>query len=216
MGAGITAALTIYFNTYFWELSSQQMSLLAMLNFVSAAVAFAVTPQLSLRYGKRAAAIGSALIVIIFGPAPIFLRLLGLFPDNGSPLLLPTLAVVNTIAGHAVHHRQHPDHVDAGGRRRGQRGRAPGGARRASSSPPTRSYRSRCPASGIFASTLLLNAIDFPRGAQPGSVVPEVVRNLGLVYAPTFVVLFMLMLVCVAAYRISRASHEANLQRLGR
>jgi Na+/melibiose symporter-like transporter len=215
MGAGITAALTIYFNTYFWELTSQQMSLLALLNFVSAAVAFAITPQMSLRYGKRAAAISSALIVIVFGPAPIILRIAGLFPDNGSPLLIPTLAVVNTIlvtlfiTASILVASMLADVVEDSEVSTGRRSEGVFFAANAF-------VQKSVSGIGIFGSTLLLNAIDFPRGAQPGSVAPEVVRNLGVAYAPTFIVLFMLMLGCVASYRISRASHEANLERLGR
>lgn len=215
MGAGIAAALTIYFNTYFWELTSPQMSFLAMLNFVSAFIAFAITPRLSVRFGKRAAALASALIVIIFGPAPIFLRLLGLFPENGSPLLIPTLAVVNTILvtlfimASILVTSMLADVVEESEVSTGRRSEGVFFAANAF-------VQKSVSGIGIFTSTLLLNAIDFPRGAQPGSVPPEIVRNLGLVYAPTFMVLFLLMLACVSAYGISRASHEANLQRLGR
>jgi glycoside/pentoside/hexuronide:cation symporter, GPH family len=215
MGAGITIALTVYFNTYFWQLSSEQMSLLAVLNFVSAAVAFAVTAGLSVRYGKRKAAIGAALIVIIFGPAPIILRVLGLFPANGSPMLMPTLAVINTIlvalfiVASILITSMLADVVEESEVKTGRRSEGVFFAANAF-------VQKSVSGIGIFASTLLLNAIDFPRGAQPGEVAPETVRNLGLVYAPTFVVLFLLMLGCVATYRISRATHEENLQRLGR
>jgi Na+/melibiose symporter-like transporter len=179
MGAGITAALTIYFNTYFWELTSQQMSLLALLNFVSAAVAFAITA------------------------------------DNGSPFLIPTLAVVNTIlvtlfiTASILVASMLADVVEDSEVSTGRRSEGVFFAANAF-------VQKSVSGIGIFASTLLLNAIDFPRGAQPGSVAPEVVRNLGVAYAPTFVVLFMLMLGCIASYRITRAGHEANLERLGR
>jgi GPH family glycoside/pentoside/hexuronide:cation symporter len=213
MGAGIAAVLTIYFNTYFWELTSQQMSLLTMLNFVSAAVALATTPRLSLWLGKRTAAIRSALIVIVFGPAPIFLRLLGWFPDNGSPFLLPILAVLNTvlvalfITASILISSMLADVVENSEVNTGRRSEGVFFAANAF-------VQKSVSGIGIFASTLLLKAIDFPRGAQPGSVPPTVVRNLGLAYAPTFMVLFLLMLLCVAAYRISRTSHQDTLRRL--
>jgi GPH family glycoside/pentoside/hexuronide:cation symporter len=183
MGAGITAALTLYFNTYFWELSSQQMSLLATLNFVSAAVAFATTSRVSLRLGKRAAALRAAMVVVVFGPAPILLRLLG------------TSMLADVVEESEV-----------------STGRRSEGVFFAANAFVQKSVSGV----GIFTSTVLLTAIDFPRGAQPGEVAPDVVRNLGIVYAPTFASLFLLMLLCVSAYRISRASHQANLQRLGR
>jgi Na+/melibiose symporter-like transporter len=215
MGAGITAALTLYFNTYFWELTSRQMSLLATLNFLSAAIAFATTPRISMRLGKRAAAIRSALIVVIFGPAPILLRLLGLFPANGSPWLLPTLAVMNTtlvtlfIMASILVTSMLADVVEDSEVSTGRRSEGVFFAANAF-------VQKSVSGVGIFSSTLLLTAINFPRDAQPGAVQPEVVHRLGLIYAPTFAGLFLLMLMCVSAYRISRASHEANLQRLGR
>jgi Na+/melibiose symporter-like transporter len=67
---------------------------------------------------------------------------------------------------------------------------------------------------GIFASTLLLGAIGFPRGAKPGEVDPAVVRALGIVYVPLLAGLFLASIACLSGYRITRDSHEANLRRL--
>jgi Na+/melibiose symporter-like transporter len=67
---------------------------------------------------------------------------------------------------------------------------------------------------GIFASSLLLGAIGFPRDARPGAVDPLVVHRLGLVYAPLVIALYAIALAFLSTYRISRATHEANLRRL--
>ncbi len=69
---------------------------------------------------------------------------------------------------------------------------------------------------GIFASSIVLRAIGFPAGARPGEVDPTVVRLLGLVYAPVIVVLYLIAIGFLSTYRIDRARHEANLQRLAR
>ena len=42
------------------------------------------------------------------------------------------------------------------------------------------------------------------------------VHRLGLVYAPTIVVLYLIALAFLATYSISRDVHEANLRKLGR
>jgi Na+/melibiose symporter-like transporter len=215
MGAGITAALTLYFNTYFWELSSKQMSVLAMLNFVSAAVAFATTPKLSLRLGKRAAALRAALILVVFGPTPVLLRLAGLFPSNGSPWLLPTLAVTNMtlvtlfIMASILVTSMLADVVEESELKTGRRSEGVFFAANAF-------VQKSVSGIGIFSSTVLLNLIGFPRHAQPGAVDPTVVRNLGLAYVPAIVLLYLVAIGCLFTYRISRATHEANLQRLGR
>jgi GPH family glycoside/pentoside/hexuronide:cation symporter len=215
MAAGITAALTLYFNTYFWELSSLQMSVLTLLNFVSAAVAFALGPGLSRRLGKKRAAITAALVVVVFGPMPITLRLFGLFPANGSPLLLPTLALFNTtlvalfIMASIYIASMLADVVEDNEVGTGRRSEGVFFAVNAF-------VQKSVSGIGIFSSTLLLGLIGFPRGAQPGAVDEIVVRNLGLVYVPTLVLLYVITLGCLSIYRISRATHEANLERLAR
>jgi Na+/melibiose symporter-like transporter len=67
---------------------------------------------------------------------------------------------------------------------------------------------------GIFASGMLLAAIHFPQHATPGHVDPQIVRNLGLVYAPTTVVLYALALFCLTRYGITRQGHEETLRQL--
>src|SRR6185436_1177556 len=97
MAGGLIAALNIYFNTFFWELDSNQISIIILANFVSAAAALAIAPRLSVRFGKKRAAIVSAMAAGFLGQVPITLRLFGMFPANHSPALVPTLLIVNTI-----------------------------------------------------------------------------------------------------------------------
>jgi glycoside/pentoside/hexuronide:cation symporter, GPH family len=67
---------------------------------------------------------------------------------------------------------------------------------------------------GVLCATMLLTAIGFPEGAKPGQVSPHVIFNLGLVYVPTWFLLYLASVAAVGAYRISRESHEENLRRL--
>lgn len=215
MAVGLAAAIAIYFNTYFWELSSSGMSLLASLNFVSAALAASVTPSLSLRMGKKPAAIGTSLAVLVLAPLPIVLRLAGLFPENGSPALLPILAVANTVVitlfiiasilvSSMLADVVEDSEVTTGRRSEGVFFAANAFVQKAVSG------------AGIFASTLLLRAIGFPRGAKPGEVDPSILEGLALVYTPALVLLFLIAIALLTTYRISRESHDENLRRLGR
>jgi Na+/melibiose symporter-like transporter len=213
MGTGLTAALAIYVNTYFWELTSTQMSLLVLGSFVSAVIAFAVTPALSRRVGKKPAAIMVSVAAVLLGPAPIALRILDAFPPNGSSALLPTLFVFNTITitliimsgiltSSMVADIVEDSEVSTGRRSEGVFVAANSFVQKAVSGI------------GIFASSLLLGVIGFPRDAKPGHVDPAVVRELGLVFAPVVVLLYLIALGFLSTYRISRATHEANLRRL--
>jgi glycoside/pentoside/hexuronide:cation symporter, GPH family len=213
MAAGLTAALNIYFNTFFWELTSDQLSILVLVNFFSAAAALAIAPTLSVRFGKKPAAVATAVAAGTLGPAPVVLRLLHLFPANHSPALLPTLLVVNTLVvtliilssilvSSMVADIAEDSELSTGRRSEGLFFAANSFVQKSVSGV------------GIFASTLLLSAIDFPRGAKPGEVAPTVVRNLGLIYIPTLILLYSCALAFLSTYRISRATHQANLDRL--
>lgn len=213
MAAGLMSALSIYFNTYFWELSSDQISLLVMANFLSAAAAIAIAPRVSARYGKRSGAIRVALAMVVIGPIPVVLRLLGAFPANVSPWLLPILLAVNTaavtliIVFSVLNSSMVADVVEDSEIKTGRRSE---GTLFAANSFVQKAVSGI----GVFLSTVLLGVIGFPRDAQPGAVDPEVVRNLGLIYVPLLGVLIAIVIAFLASYRISRAGHEDNLRRL--
>jgi GPH family glycoside/pentoside/hexuronide:cation symporter len=213
MAGGLMAALNIYFNTFFWELDSNQMSVLVLTSFVSAAVALAIAPRLSARLGKKAAAVSIAAAAIVLGPAPVVLRLLGMFPENHSPALMPALIVTNlfaltlTIASSIVSSSMIADIVEDSELSTGRRSEGTFFA--------AMSFIQKFVSGiGIFTSTILLGLIGFPQNAKPGEVAPAVVHNLGLVYTPMIVLLLFASIGCLALYPISRARHEENLRRL--
>jgi GPH family glycoside/pentoside/hexuronide:cation symporter len=213
MAGGLNAALNIYFNTYFWRLSSDQITALALGNFLSAAIALALAPRVSARLGKRPAAVALSLAAIVMGPLPIVLRLLGLMPPDPSPTLLLLLLLFNTtlvtliIMSSIVTASMIADIVEESELSTGRRSEGLFFA--------ANSFVQKCVSGvGIFLSTLLLRAIGFPAGAKPDQVDPAIVDRLGMVFAPTLVVLYLVAVWFLSRYRISRAGHEENLRRL--
>jgi Na+/melibiose symporter-like transporter len=213
VAAGLIGALAIYINTYFWELTSSQISVIVLGYFVSAILAVAIAPTLSRSMGKKRAAIVTSFAAILIGPAPVALRLVGLFPANHTTALLLLLFVFGMVSiallimsgiltSSMVADIVEDSEVSTGRRSEGVFVAANSFVLKAVSGI------------GIFASSLLLGAIGFPRGAKPGQVDPDVVHRLGLVYAPTIVVLYLIALAFLATYRISRHTHEDNLRRL--
>jgi Na+/melibiose symporter-like transporter len=213
MAAGLNAALGIYFNTYFWELTSSQISVFVVALFLAAILAGATAPPLSRAFGKKRAAIGVSLAAVVLGPLPIVLRLAGLFPPNGSPSLLWILLVFNLfvvtlvimsgiLTASMVADIVEDSQVITGRRSEGVFVAANSFVQKATSGI------------GIFASSLMLGAIGFPRGAKPGEVDPEVVQRLGLVYTPVIIGLYLLAIAFLSTYRINRKTHEENLRRL--
>jgi Na+/melibiose symporter-like transporter len=213
MAAGLSSALNIYFNTYFWELTSDQISVLVIGYFPAAAVALVVTPLLSARLDKKPAAIMISLLAIGLAPVPILLRMLGWFPANGTPSLLAALLafgiieVTLLICASILVASMIADIVEDSELTTGRRSEGVFFAARSFVQQAVSGF-------GIFLSALLLSAIDFPDGAKPGEVDPSIVDRLGLTYAPALVTLYLISIAFLSAYRISRASHEENLRRL--
>lgn len=214
MAAGLTASLNVYFSTFFWELTSNQIAVITLGNFLSAGIALSLAPRLSIYFGgKKPAAIRAAVAAGVLGPLPIILRLVGFFPENHSPALVPVLLGSNTavvtliILASILVSSMVADVVEDSELKTGRRSE---GVFFAANSFIQKSVSGI----GVFGSTLLLVAIGFPRGAQPGDVEPAVVRDLGLAYIPILLLLYSGALSFLATYRITRATHEANLARL--
>src|SRR5690606_26309898 len=71
---------------------------LVMMGLISSPIAAAIAPPLSRLWGKRRACMTLFFASVLTTNGPIVLRLLGLFPENGSPFLLPIL-MANAVLG---------------------------------------------------------------------------------------------------------------------
>ena len=213
MASGLVASMSIYFNTFFWGFTAEQIAIITPAAFGAALIALVATPVVSLRWGKRKAAFRCALAAGLLSPAPMALRLLGLMPPNGSTELLLTLVVYNvieigliiivsTLIGAMM--------ADVVEQSELQTGRRSEGTFYAARSFVQKSLSGL----GIVMATLLLGAVGFPEDAKPGDVDAETLRRLALGYIPTVGALYLTAFVCLLGYRISREDHAANLDRL--
>lgn len=213
MSYGLTVALNLYFNTFFWGLGAAQISFFVFAQFISSAAAVTLATPLSKALGKRNAAILSKVLAFGIGTAPIVLRLLGLFPENGHPALLPLLwvqAMVSvTFASIAavLHSSMIADVVEETEVKNGRRSEGLFFAANIFVAKAVSGV-------GIFASSMVLLAIGFPDNAKPGEVGEDVIRNLGLTYIPALAATYLVAIGALTFFRITRASHEANLARL--
>lgn len=213
MATGVTTSLNLYFNTFFWEFKTTEIGLLTLPLFLSAVLALVLAPIMSRRFGKKRAAIGVAMIAFLGSPLPILLRLLGLFPANGTDALIRTLMIFNTvdvtliITASILVSAMVADVVEESELSTGRRSEGVFFAARTFVQKAVHGI-------GTFGATMLLAAVDFPKDAVPGSVSPDVIRNLGLVYIPTLMLVYLVAIGLLAGYRISRESHAQNLRRL--
>ena len=213
MAAGISTSLNVYFNTFFWEFSSEQIGLLTLPLFLSAALALLIAPRVSARFGKKRAAIGVASVAFLGAPLPIALRLLGLFPENGTELLFGSLLAFNAIevtliiAASILVSTMLADVVEDSEFRTGRRSEGVFFAARSFAQKAVHGV-------GTLCATLILAAIEFPKGAAPGEVQSETIRNLGLVYVPVLAAVYLIALILLTGYKISRATHAETLEQL--
>jgi GPH family glycoside/pentoside/hexuronide:cation symporter len=213
IAAGIVGSLGFYMNTYFWELSAQQISMLVLASFLANFLSLALAPPVAKRFGKKATAIGGGIVWCVVGPAPVWLRLLGFFPQPGSWWLLPMLIVFLTIQlsigvmSAMLVGSMMADVVESAELKTGRRSEgliASANAFIAKSSSGI----------GVFASGLLISLIQFPAKAQPHHVPWPTLRNLGLTYAFVLFGFYGVAIVLLGAYNITRDRHAANLAQL--
>ena len=213
MTAGLGAALNGYFNTFFWGFTARQISLLTFGVFLSAILALSAAPAVSRRLGKRTTAMTFSLLSLAFGLGPLFLRLAGLLPPNGSPVLLGIIlatSIINVtfiIVAQTMGSSMVADVVEAAELKTGRRSEGLFFAASAFVSKAVSGF-------GILAASALIEAIRLNPHSDPATIPPEVTRNLALVYAPTIMALQLVSLALLFGYRIDRASHRETLRRL--
>ena len=213
IGQGVNFAIALYNGTFFWELTSAQILILVMQGFAGAVLAMFIAPPLSKRFGKRNTAIGAMALSTVITIAPISLRLLGFFPANHTPVLLPTLLAFGSvssslgIAAAILIASMISDVVEDSELRTGRRSE---GLFFAANSLAQKAVSG----TGPLIVGLMLTVVRFPAHAQPGHVPLDVLRHLGMLYAPIFVAPYLISIGFLSAYRIDRTTHHDNLQRL--
>ena len=204
----IGAALLLYFNTYFWGLTTKQIGLFGFVGLIAAFISPLLAGPLSKPLGKRNAALVFFFGCVILTGAPVSLRLLGWFPPNGTTLLLVLLFAersLSTLLGIAVlilFGSMMADVVDDSARKTGRR------------------------SEGLFfafigfigkllsgAGTLIAaQVLQFSGMSGHGAPPPEAVHRMALYYLPCLVVFYGIGMLLLSRYRISRELHDENIR----
>jgi glycoside/pentoside/hexuronide:cation symporter, GPH family len=213
IAAGTLASLNFYFNTFFWGLTAQQILYLNVFTIIAPTLAVALAPAFSSRLGKKAAAMTLWILATIFYWFPMAARLLGAFPRNGDPLMIPLLAVLQvigtlfSIACSITLSSMMADVVEDSQRVTGRRSE---GLFFSANAFVLKAVSGM----GILVATQLLALVHFPAHADPKTLDPKIPADLALAYFPVTFTLYAIALGCLSFYKISRASHEENVRRL--
>lgn len=210
---GSSAALALYFGTFFWGFSSRELAILTLEGIAGAFLSMFVAPIMSGWMGKRNAAFVLAVVGVIFAVSPFALRFLGMFYANGDPALLPAIFITQGIyatcgiASAVLVAAMIGDVVDDSALRTGRRSEGLFFA--------ANSFMQQCVTGlGILVAGVLLSIVHFPEGARPGEVDPSIIETLAWLYIPSIAGLYIVGASFLYFYRIDRAAHDANIQRI--
>lgn len=208
-------ALLTYFELFYWELSTAQISIFISGNFISATAALFIAPRLARRFEKKGAAIRVGIVLIVLLPLPFGLRALDWFPANGSAALLPLLFVHNVaatalsillpiLAASMIADVVEEHEVDTGFRDEGM-------------FFALSTFMQKCATGfGVFVSSGLLFLSGFPKQAVAGHVALSTLHSLAAGYSMALLLLYAAGIASAAFYPISRARHAAHVETLER
>ena len=221
VAGGIEAAFAIYFDSYFWQLDSDEMKIRGTSIYIAPVIAVFLAPLFSDKYGKKDTVIYIWAFQIIFAALPFALRYMdlahgtSLFPSNDSPYLLPVLCVhvvINVAAAIIVFSTLSSMIMDLVEDIQLETGRREEGILFSA-----RSFADKAISGfGLTIAGVILSVIAFPSSTEireiyDGTVPAEILANLALWYIPICIVAFGSALVMVRGYSLSRSEHEKNV-----
>jgi Na+/melibiose symporter-like transporter len=216
VASGLSDAIGPFMNYYFWGLTPQVAGVLVAVAAPLALAGIFLATLLSRAMGKKRAMMTVFTLSMFVGVIPVSLRLLGVLPPNGSPLipvvLVADLIVAATLAliGAVLLSSMIADVAEDSAVKTGVRAEGLLFAARGLLPKITGGV-------GGLIGNLILEFVHFPAAVEAGRttlVDPAVMRHLALVSLPATVVLNLIAIGILGFYRIDRRAHEANLETL--
>ena len=213
VAAGVSTSLSIYFSRHFWELTTTEIGYMNLPYFFSAFIALMLAPRVSRWLGKKKGGMTVLGLAFAMAPMPFILRVLGLFPENGTDTLFWTLVVFNTIEvtliimSSSLIAAMIADVVEDSEVKTGRRSE---GIFFAANSFAQKAVNGL----GVVVAGQILAIIQFPTKAKPGQVPEETLFDLAYLYVPTLLFFYLFALAVLSVYKINREDHSDNLRKL--
>jgi Na+/melibiose symporter-like transporter len=213
IAGGLGTALYLYNTTYFFGFSGKQISVTAIGVLISPVIAYWAAPYLGKLFGKKRAAIYAILVNIMLYPMPYILLLTGNWPELGSWTSLYiysgfiVMEVICGIIGGVLLDSMMADVVEDSELKTARRSEglfyaARGFAAKAIS------------AGGIVGAGSIVSIVGLDGITSVDDVTQEIRMNLATLFLPIYCGLYLLGLVIVSKYRITREDHDAHLAQL--
>lgn len=215
VAGGVNAALTIYLYTYFWELSASEIALLTASGLLGVALAFIVALPLSKRFGKKPTTLALYFVTMLGIVMPVLLRLVGIFPPNGHPALIPVLLMFSTLVAMSVVTASilvASMVADVTDQIQLKTGRQSEGLIFSATTFVNKTVSGM----GVLVSGALLTLVGFPDNAEPGAIDIAIVNQLALVLSIVTLIFIGIALVIMSFYPVSREDHEHAVKEVTR
>jgi GPH family glycoside/pentoside/hexuronide:cation symporter len=212
---GISYALSNYLYAHVWGFRGPDFQWLGLTLLLGVIGAFVIAPRVAKRTGKPVAAMGFMIAAAILLTAPLWLRLAGLFPKPGNPVLMPlllsfftvnaTCVVSSTILGASMMADVVEHSEDETGRR--SEGVFFAGA----------FFVQKCTSGlGIFVAGAILAIVGFPEAATPGNVPVATIDRLTILFASLYLTLGFAAAFFYRRFPFGKDEHLARVARLAR
>ena len=203
---GLHETLSSHLSVFFWELPPEQIRWMVAGAPVGLGAAWILTPIVHTRWNKRNALIAGILGMSFAVGTPILLRLLGLLPENGAPIIFPMLcafkafsycmsammviSIASTLADVADEHE-----LLSGRRQEGVFFAA-------------RTFFGKLTTGlGHLLAGTGMDLIAFPTGAKAAEIPPEVIHQFGILAGPLTLLPGLLSIGFYLRYKIDGQRH---------
>lgn len=199
---GVAGVMALLMQTYFWGLVPSQIMYFSFSGLIANFAAFGLIQVIANRFEKKAVLIAMAVFGLLDSAIVISLRLLGWFPENGDPILLPIIvttwtlgATAGTIAG-VMSRSMVADVVDENELATGFRQEGIFFAALAFSGKAVSGI-------GTMVGGVVLAIIGFPAKVESvASVPPDVIWRMGLFMGPILACFYAIPIVLYTFYKI--------------
>jgi Na+/melibiose symporter-like transporter len=204
----IEGVFSVYMSVHFWGLPTEKIRFIPLGAVLGLPVGFVLTPLFTRWFDKRNTIVICAVVAIVNANIPVCARLLGLswFPANGDPVLLYILigsAFVGASFGVVIFGTLNSifaDICDEFELEHGQRVEGRIYSTRAFALKATSGF-------GSMVGGFVLDLIQFPANATPGSVDPDVIFRLGVAQGPATSIFTLLSMFFYFQYKLDRRQH---------
>ncbi len=207
VGLGIGIIFSPYFGPYYFGFTAQEMAVLPISSALGGVLSLIIAPNLGDRLDKKQATILGTILSGIFFTLPFNLRLLGLFPENGSEYVLLVYFITLVIAytslwiAFSIAASMMADVVDEFELQSGNRQEGLFFSTLSFSHKMTTGV-------GTFIAGLLLTYIAFPKQTDIADVPLSAIEGLGIIGGPLLLVLYMVAVAFLFFYPITKTRYQ--------